>query len=834
MALDQLDPEKLPTGREERLRVANQLHQKAQQAATRGELLVASLHACDAMMLFPNEGPYGAHFDKITHSVQDPLSLLPVATGAIHVATAAGRARVLMWQGRPAEALDLLCAATRVVPDVPYLVWAQYWLQAPQVLPSLPWDALMSSVVKTAIQISVDVPTPPDDDDPRLPNVRAAATYLAQLRQQFADQSVVWIAEVIARRRLGDPAATLAVAEPAAQRFSNDGNVRSACANALADAGRLDEALSHARAAMATDPADPSPLRDLANAHVRAGSHAEAAKLFEEVVQIDPHSPVLEAELLHARYLANKQEPDKTRLCFLRDRRWWDRRTRQLANEIDPPQPFINVLPGPADATANAARDVLEEIAHVIRCCGAGAHVALSVEARYPEAPSVEVGFDAGLRALGANGSIEVRAATVPQPDPRVEKSQLAYRLWSWQGMVPSKVYPQAEPQVQQAIATIAAEVFRREGWDAAAREFASRLDANDIHKLMAVLTDPPPPPPDTFDGVYWTYRCQIATALVLSHMGPWPQEPARAALLALLYGPSDWTTGAAMVALAWRALDNPQARPEVEAMFGWMRGQIAQEGFTCWELTLAECWLALGGHDDAKADDLRGWIDQYFETVGDKNEVKSPERRYGGLTLAQYAEFCLERDKLVGTIAYGGPQAAASAFVQGNVPPQLAPLCERFGVPLTNESGGYYPWIAEWQEAMNATPALHHRFVEMQRTIELERHGVSAEEKAAVDQILDGNMDMHMRMAQAQQAQREVAQGDAGEPDPMVFPGQPVARLSDYVGIMKGMQGGDMMGALGRYGLDMNSYMAVAQAWGAKMAADPTLTEKFTRMMQG
>lgn len=40
------------------------------------------------------------------------------------------------------------------------------------------------------------------------------------------------------------------------------------------------------------------------------------------------------------------------------------------------------------------------------------------------------------------------------------------------------------------------------------------------------------------------------------------------------------------------------------------------------------------------------------------------------------------------------------------------------------------------------------------------------------------------------------------------------------------------MNGALAQYGLDMMSYASVAQAWGAKMAADPVLTEKFSRMM--
>ncbi|MCA9610582.1 MAG: hypothetical protein KC619_33530, partial [Myxococcales bacterium] len=85
----------------------------------------------------------------------------------------------------------------------------------------------------------------------------------------------------------------------------------------------------------------------------------------------------------------------------------------------------------------------------------------------------------------------------------------------------------------------------------------------------------------------------------------------------------------------------------------------------------------------------------------------------------------------------------------------------------------------------------------------------------------------------QQQQAQRQ-ADGPDQDPDPEVFPGEPVARLSDYVQILRDMQRGDMNGALARYGLDMTGYTRVATAWGAKMAADPLLTEKFHRMMQG
>jgi hypothetical protein len=191
-------------------------------------------------------------------------------------------------------------------------------------------------------------------------------------------------------------------------------------------------------------------------------------------------------------------------------------------------------------------------------------------------------------------------------------------------------------------------------------------------------------------------------------------------------------------------------------------------------------------------------------------------------MTIEEYAKFSVLRDRIVAGLGY-----SRSALIGFNPPPALVALCQKHGV----DPG--HPFVKEWQEALNASPRLNEVFIEARRGFELSEMGVSAKEKDALDDIRQGNMDMHLRMAQAQQAQAAVAAGDGGDPDPVVFPGQRVARLSDYVGIMKGMQTGNMMGALSQYGLDMMSYGSVATAWGAKMAADPTLTEKFNRMMQ-
>jgi tetratricopeptide (TPR) repeat protein len=68
---------------------------------------------------------------------------------------------------------------------------------------------------------------------------------------------------------------------------------------------------------------------------------------------------------------------------------------------------------------------------------------------------------------------------------------------------------------------------------------------------------------------------------------------------------------------------------------------------------------------------------------------------------------------------------------------------------------------------------------------------------------------------------------------DPVVFPGQRVARLSDYVAIMKGMQGDDPRVVLSRAGLDEPSYQQVASMWGQRLASDASLHAKFAAMMQ-
>ncbi len=80
--------------------------------------------------------------------------------------------------------------------------------------------------------------------------------------------------------------------------------------------------------------------------------------------------------------------------------------------------------------------------------------------------------------------------------------------------------------------------------------------------------------------------------------------------------------------------------------------------------------------------------------------------------------------------------------------------------------------------------------------------------------------------------AQEEASTADEDPNDPIIFPGQPIECLSQYVALMKKMQSGDMEGALAEFGLDMGAYGAVAAAWAAKMTQDTSLAVKYGQMM--
>jgi hypothetical protein len=204
-----------------------------------------------------------------------------------------------------------------------------------------------------------------------------------------------------------------------------------------------------------------------------------------------------------------------------------------------------------------------------------------------------------------------------------------------------------------------------------------------------------------------------------------------------------------------------------------------------------------MGGHDDGAKQHLEQWAKAIAGKEKKVAEAAPAEETRGGMTLAQYAEEKARREAL--------PNAV---FWQ----------------------------IKEWDRIINADGAVQKEFFRLKNDARLKASGIdpNSNEGRAAQMIQQGAFDVEGAKQNAIAAQQQIAAGQGGDPDPVVFPGQKLAKLSDYVGLMKGMQAGDMAGALKRYGLDMMSYGPVAQAWGVKMATDPVLTAKFSKMMTG
>jgi hypothetical protein len=93
------------------------------------------------------------------------------------------------------------------------------------------------------------------------------------------------------------------------------------------------------------------------------------------------------------------------------------------------------------------------------------------------------------------------------------------------------------------------------------------------------------------------------------------------------------------------------------------------------------------------------------------------------------------------------------------------------------------------------------------------------------------------MLMAEHRKAEENAPAAPSASPpaaDPEILPGEKLARLSDYVRVMKGVMKGDMVGTLEREGLDMATYARLAGLWGQKMASDPALAARYGQLIAG
>ncbi|MEZ4364912.1 MAG: tetratricopeptide repeat protein [Kofleriaceae bacterium] len=684
----------------------------SRQAAARGDVAEALRHAGLALVADPMRPAAMAQLNEVLGPIMnqpDPLARVPM-TGEIHFAAAATRAYMLAWMKRWVEALDLITDVAEIRPDVPYLRWAEWWLGQPGVAESIGWPEMSRGIIVDLAQIAMRCPVPTPADDPRLANLQAASRIIGGLRALFPREAFLWFTGSLIGRRLGQLDLALAMAQ---QAYHLEPAWKNAIgvANVLRDQHKVDDAATWFKKALAHDPTDVSALLDLGDTYLDAARWSEAASTYAAALARQPEHPWALASEAYARYRATGEPAAKLALLAQADGDGNDR-AAELALQLEPPVPYVTFLPPPADASCVGLGSVIDQMwndpaAHA----GATLHLGLS----HVESPSVVAAFRLQLEQWGVDVAIDYQVERIQRPDPRVAKAQVPLSIWQWDGTQPRATVARPTGAVPAAVARLAREPMSLEVWVPRAQAIARELGTDAIGALLGALAHPPAPEAGRFRVMPWVQRVQLATTLVLAHIDDgWQGSHRQRVLYALLYGPTDWTTTASIVALGVLARADGAIRRDVEAAFGWMRTQVPAEGFCCWAYPLACTWQALGEHTPAVADELAAWQQRLREAVGQSTVLRcelSPGR---------------------------------AGAVRSSPPPT-----------------------------------------------------------------------------------------GASDADPVVFAGAAVARLSDYVRLMKMMQTGNMTGALAEYRLDSAGYGGVASAWTQRLTADAELRAKFDSLMQ-
>src|SRR5262245_18127082 len=261
----------------------------ARQALAQNDLGHALHHIGCALASNPMQQEWMGVLNQVVGAVAaraDPLALVQLQ-GDTSFVDAANRSYVLAWLRRWEEALDLITDVAEVRPDIPYLLWAEWWLGQPGAIQAMTWEQFAGGILVDLAKIAAKCPVPMEKDDPRLANVQAGARIINLIRNVHGDQSFVWFTASMIGRRLGSTEDTLAMAQHAYQLEPAWKNAI-AIANVLRDLKRLDEAAKWFKKSRDHDADDVSSHLDCGDMYLDTGRLDDAIAEYERVLKKQP------------------------------------------------------------------------------------------------------------------------------------------------------------------------------------------------------------------------------------------------------------------------------------------------------------------------------------------------------------------------------------------------------------------------------------------------------------------------------------------------------------------------------------------------------------------
>lgn len=549
--------------------------QIARAALARGENRHAVRHLAQALEWEPQNRDGRALLDRIIGMTSDPLTLVPWEHPTTSYLIVAVRAYIYARRGEPGEALSLIAEIYQSIPTLPFLPWVEEWLPGAVREDTLTPESAVALVRGLIVKLAggADV------------TEREAIGRLLPALERYTvahphDAAIQWGMSTL-MRWLGrlDEALTLA---RAAHALQPEFRTAVTLGEAYRARGALAAAIDAFREASRHNPDDLAIRLDLGDKLCDIGQTEAGLQAYQEVLDREPQHPWALSSFLYYRSLLDPEGPWGWELDRYAESHPDNERAQLLTGES---QPYLRSLPEPSDALINGLRQLDEQGTSVRQ---------IKASLSSLEAPSARLAIEHYQRESYGRADLQLDVLKLQRPDPRLPRGPVDYILWRYQGNDPQPAVDPPTPGVAAAVAALAARPYEAGAWSYQAREIAAELGPRHVDNLLGVMVHPPAR--RASHKVWaWIQRVQVASAFILAHIDSgWESSLRRRALFSLARGPLDWTVGAAIIALAQVAIEEPVAKTEIEALYLDLLAALPRPGGIPYAYALAVCSIYL------------------------------------------------------------------------------------------------------------------------------------------------------------------------------------------------------------------------------------------------
>ena len=520
----------------------------------------------------------------LDNASENPESLLSEESRNYY-AIEAVRAYIYAKQEKYLDALQILDAIARSMPNTLYMrTWGIDWLSRDDVAESIDFN-FSGAILADALNRFDEFYEITEDKRQYLLKYAELTKQHLELRQQKSNDkqrdSIMNLTYVGFLRKAGCFDEALNIAE---ENYRDNPGYYSATALGLVfrEMGQTKAAEKALRQSLEYEPTYVASILEIGDMYFNLGNWQRAKQVYQEVPQNTSQFDWASASILYCDWKMQPEQPYPEALVHMASGESLNRRAYQFLRQF---YPYTGYLPEPSDAQTNCIKMMMErgitygdsgDYKFIVSCL---------------EPPSNDLALKL---AFGKGVNLAVEVENIPKPDPRVAIAPLAYKIWQYNDTKASPVLPAPSEKVVFTITELAQKPLEISQLWAATSRTAKQLKDTDIKEILAVMVHPSPVP-QSFTALSWLPRLQLTTAFIIAHYDTgWLDSIRRDALYSLLFGIRDWTTTAAIIALASLVEEYPVLSSDIDAAFMKLAHAYPDIGSCSYEHALYYNWLRI------------------------------------------------------------------------------------------------------------------------------------------------------------------------------------------------------------------------------------------------